>query len=63
MKIGEGATSLGFRHTERRDCGSEAPASIKEASTAPKPDNARIVPESKNSGPAEGTCDMGRAVA
>ena len=47
MKIGVRATNqicnemqcnrcLGFRHTERRDCGSEAPASSKEASTAPE---------------------------
>ena len=53
---------LGFGHTAR-DCGLETPAGSAEVNTASKPGSTSIVPEPQNSGPAEGACGTGQAVA
>ena len=53
---------LGFGHTAR-DCSSETPVGSAEVNTASKPGSTSIVPEPQNSGPAEGACGTGPAVA
>ena len=51
-----------FGHTAK-DCGLETPASSAEASAAPKPGSARLVPKCWKSGLAEGACCRGLALA